>query len=89
MGSVFFYKYSEVTEKWGIVNGSIYNENQIMPGGWSGTGKQNANALFGYSVDMDVSSNWCIIGIPQTNAGWEVWHKYMRMLMELGLIENN
>ena len=59
VGSVFFYKYSEVTEKWGIVNGSIYNENvKLMPGGWTGLGKQNANAQFGFSVDMDASSNW-------------------------------
>ena len=72
VGSVFFYKYSEVTEKWGIVNGNIYNENvKLMPGGWTGLGKQNANAQFGFSVDMDASSNWCIIGIPQTNAGYE------------------
>ena len=57
-GTVFFYNYSEVTEKWGVVNGSIYNENsKIQPG--------VANDQFGYSMDMDVSGNWCIIGSPQ------------------------
>jgi hypothetical protein len=72
VGSAYFYKYSEVTEKWGTVNGSVYNENKnVLPGGWTGAGKQNANAQFGFSVDMDASSNWCIIGIPQTNAGFE------------------
>lgn len=72
VGSVYFYKYDEVTEKWGTVNGSVYNQNTaVLPGGWTGLGKQNANAQYGYSVDMDASSNWCIIGIPQTNAGFE------------------
>ena len=57
-GTVFFYNYSEVTEKWGVVNGSIYNENsKIQPG--------VANDQFGYSLDIDVSNNWCIIGSPQ------------------------
>ena len=57
-GTVFFYNYSPILEKWGTVNGSIYNENsKIQPG--------NANDQFGYSMDMDVSSNICIIGSPQ------------------------
>ena len=57
-GTVFFYNYSEVADKWGVVNGSIYNENsKIQPG--------VANDQFGYSMDMDVSGNWCIIGSPQ------------------------
>lgn len=57
-GTVFFYNYSEITEKWGVVNGSVYNENsKIQPG--------VANDQFGFSLDMDVSNNWCIIGSPQ------------------------
>ena len=57
-GTVFFYNYSPILEKWGTVNGSIYNENsKIQPG--------NANDQFGFSMDMDVSSNICIIGSPQ------------------------
>ena len=57
-GTVFFYNYSEVTEKWGVVNGSVYNENsKIQPG--------TANDQFGFSLDIDVSNNWCIIGSPQ------------------------
>ena len=57
-GTVFFYNYSEITEKWGVVNGSVYNENsKIQPG--------VANDQFGFSLDIDVSNNWCIIGSPQ------------------------
>ena len=57
-GTVFFYNYSEITEKWGVVNGSIYNENsKIQPG--------TANDQFGFSMDIDISNNWCIIGSPQ------------------------
>jgi hypothetical protein len=57
-GTVFFYNYSPILEKWGTVNGSIYNESsKIQPG--------NANDQFGFSMDMDVSSNICIIGSPQ------------------------
>jgi len=57
-GTVFFYNYNSVQEKWGVVNGSYYNENsKIQPG--------VANDQFGYSIDIDVSGVWCIIGSPQ------------------------
>ena len=48
-GTVFFYNYSTILEKWGIVNGSVYNENSKIQFG-------NANEQFGYSIDMEDSS---------------------------------